>query len=65
MAGITLLFSIIMWGVGLFILYLIIKTAVKNGINSSVIGQYLEKEHGMTAEEKKTSFLDNDLDNEK
>lgn len=48
--------------VGLLVFYIIIETAVRRGINSSVLGQYLEKEYGL--EEEKKSFLDDDLDNE-
>ena len=47
--------------VGLLALYAVIEAAVKNGINSSIIGQYLEKNNGI--EEAKKSFLDDDLDN--
>ncbi|SDO21457.1 hypothetical protein SAMN05518871_11253 [Psychrobacillus sp. OK028] len=46
---------------GLLALYGVIEAAVRNGINSSIIGQFLEKKNG-TEEDKKT-FLDNDLDN--
>lgn len=49
--------------VGLFILYFVIETAVRKGINSSIIGQFLEKKYG--TEEDKKSFLDKDLDNDK
>ncbi|MFA1710273.1 hypothetical protein ACDX66_01000 [Peribacillus frigoritolerans] len=49
--------------VGLFILYIVIETAVRKGINSSIIGQFLEKKYG--TDEVKKSFLDNDLDNDK
>ncbi|MCK2000833.1 hypothetical protein MZM54_05445 [[Brevibacterium] frigoritolerans] len=49
--------------VGLFILYIVIETAVRKGINSSIIGQFLEKKYG--TDEGKKSFLDNDLDNDK
>ena len=56
----SLFFSIFIWAVGLFILYLVIETAVKNGINKSVIAQ------GYTPQnESKKSFLDHDLDNDK
>ncbi|ADU29341.1 hypothetical protein [Evansella cellulosilytica] len=49
--------------VGLFILYIIIETAVRRGINSSMIGQYLEKKYGIKdIRENKKSFLDDDLD---
>ncbi|CAH0295111.1 MULTISPECIES: hypothetical protein [Peribacillus] len=49
--------------VGLFILYIVIETAVRKGINSSIIGQFLEKKYGVKAD--KRSFLDDDLDNDK
>ncbi|GEM_PF-3233714 len=52
---------IVLWMAGLFILYLVIFKAVKDGINSSVIGQSRKK---TTSEvDKKESWLDNDLDN--
>lgn len=57
-----LVFSIVIVIVALFILYIVISTAVKDGINKSVVGQYLEKENGVI--EKKKTFLDNDLDND-
>jgi hypothetical protein len=61
MEGIGL--AIIFYIVGLFILYIIIETAVRRGINSSIIGQYLEKKYGIKdIREKKKSFLDDDLD---
>ncbi|WP_255349293.1 hypothetical protein [Paenisporosarcina sp. HGH0030] len=41
----------------------VIEIAVRNGINRSVIGQFLEKENGIKENEK--SFLDSDLDNDK
>ncbi|MGM1032987.1 MAG: hypothetical protein ACQEXK_11010 [Bacillota bacterium] len=46
--------AIIFYIVGVFILYIVIETAVRRGINHSIIGQFLEKK----------SFLDDDLDNE-
>ncbi|MHA6259439.1 hypothetical protein ACXYMX_05925 [Sporosarcina sp. CAU 1771] len=52
---------IILWIAGLFILYLVIYKAVKEGINSSVIGQSRKKTSNQ--EEKKKSWLDDDLDN--
>jgi hypothetical protein len=55
--------SIVIFIVGLFILYIVIETAVRRGINSSIIGQSLEKKYGF--KEEKKSFLDNDLDNDK
>ncbi len=55
--------GVISYIVGLFILYIIIETAVRRGINSSIIGQYLEKKYGIKdIREKKKSFLDDDLD---
>lgn len=61
MVGIGL--AIIYYIVGLFILYIIIETAVRRGINSSIIGQYLEKKYGIKdIREKKKTFLDDDLD---
>ncbi|MGM0890929.1 MAG: hypothetical protein ACQEW5_29485, partial [Bacillota bacterium] len=56
---VSVVFSI----VGLFILYIVIETAVRKGINSSIIGQFLEKKYGI--KEDKKSFLDDDLDNDK
>lgn len=53
--------SIVLYIVSLFILYIVIETAVRRGINSSIIGQSLEKKSVIT-EEKKKSFFDNDLD---
>lgn len=55
--------SIILYVVSLFILYLVIESAVKNGINSSKIGQFLETKYGIK-ETKKPSILDDDLDDE-
>lgn len=53
--------SILIYMVSLFILYNVVKTAVRRGINSSIVGQVMEKKLG-TTEEKKKSFFDNDLD---
>ncbi|MGM0903052.1 MAG: hypothetical protein ACQEXB_18385 [Bacillota bacterium] len=61
MVGIGL--AIVFYIVGLFILYIVIDTAVRRGINSSIIGQYLEKKYGIQdIREKEKSFLDDDLD---
>ncbi len=57
-----IIFAIIAYLIGLFILYVVIETAVRKGINSSIIGKFLEEKYGIKEEEKK-SFLDNDLDN--
>ncbi|MUV38330.1 hypothetical protein JNUCC1_02168 [Lentibacillus sp. JNUCC-1] len=61
MAG-SLIGSIILWIIGLFILYIVISTAVKDGINKSFVGQFIEEKHEI--KETKKSFLDHDLDNE-
>lgn len=37
--------------------------AVKDGINKSVVGQFIEKKYRVRYDKK--SFLDNDLDNDK
>ncbi|MCU6600279.1 hypothetical protein OCO53_07370 [Peribacillus frigoritolerans] len=55
--------SIILYIISLFILYIVIETAVRKGINSSIICQILEKKYGII--EDKKSFLDDDLDNDK
>ncbi|GAE26645.1 hypothetical protein JCM9140_2729 [Halalkalibacter wakoensis JCM 9140] len=52
--------SILLFIVGMFILSIVIETAVRRGINSSVVGQFLEKKYGV--KEEKESFLDDDLD---
>ena len=56
--------SIVLYIVSLFILYIVIETAVRRGINSSIIGQSLEKK-SVIAEEKIKSFFDNDLDDDR
>ncbi len=57
-----MILSIILYFVGLLILYIVIETAVKNGINNSIVGQFLAKKYGIKTEKK--SFLDKDLDND-
>jgi len=52
---------IILWIIGLFILYLVIYKAVKDGINRSVVGQSIEKKSDQGVNKK--SWLDDDLDN--
>jgi hypothetical protein len=47
---------------GLFILYIVIEKAVRSGINSSIIGQFLKKKYGIIQDKK--SLLDDDLDND-
>jgi hypothetical protein len=54
--------AIIFYIVGVFILYIVIETAVRRGINHSNLGEFLEKKYGV--KEGKKSFLDDDLDNE-
>lgn len=58
----SLVFSIILWIIGLFILYIVILTAVKDGINKSVVGQFIQENNGVKYNKK--SFLDNDLGND-
>ena len=55
--GLILIFLLI---AGLFILYLIIYNAVKDGINKSIVGQYLESKHSFA--DKQNTFSKNDLD---
>lgn len=57
----SIVISIVLAIVGLLALYGIIEAAVRNGINSSIIGQFLEKKNEI--EEDKKFFLDDDLDN--
>lgn len=52
---------IFLYVLSVFILYIVIETAVRRGINSSIIGQLLEKDNVKKA---KKSFLDKDLDND-
>ena len=54
--------SIVLYIISLFILYIVIETAVRRGINSSIIGELLEKKYGI---KRYKSFLDDDLDNNK
>lgn len=61
--GLVLIFNIILWIVGLFVVYIVISTAVRDGINKSVIGRFIEKKYGVNLNKK--SFLDSDLDNDK
>lgn len=59
----SFLFPIILWIAGLFILYIVISAAVRDGINKSVAGQFIEMKYGINKE--RDSFLDRDLDNDK
>jgi len=54
--------TIVLCMIGLFILYLVIYTAVKDGINKSLLGQFIEEKYEF--QEDKKSFFDNDLDSE-
>ncbi|MGP4064113.1 hypothetical protein ACTWPF_04270 [Oceanobacillus sp. M65] len=54
--------TIVFWIIGLVILYFVIYTAVKDGINKSLVGQFIEKNYDV--KEEKNSFLDNDLDSD-
>ncbi|MCG3418206.1 hypothetical protein [Oceanobacillus jordanicus] len=54
--------TIVLWIMGLVILYFVIYTAVKDGINKSLVGQFIEKNYDV--KEEKKSFLDNDLDSD-
>jgi hypothetical protein len=56
-AGFVLLFNIVFLIVSIFILYLVILKAVKEGINKSVVGQFIEKNYEVKANKS-------DLDNE-
>ena len=60
----NIIVSIVLYIVSLFILYIVIETAVRRGINSSIIGQSFEKKSVIT-EEKKKSFFDDDLDDDR
>ncbi|EFV75358.1 hypothetical protein KM915_09360 [Cytobacillus oceanisediminis] len=59
----SFLFSIILWIAGIFILYIVISAAVRDGVNKSVAGQLIETKYGIN--KKRDSFLDRDLDNDK
>ena len=59
MAGIVTIF---MWAFGIFVLYLVIAIAVRDGINRSVVGRLLEKRSGLKKD--RDLFFDNDLDDE-
>lgn len=56
-----MIISILLYVGSLFILYIVIETVIRRGINNSMIGQALEKKLGIQ-EEKKTSFFDHDVD---
>jgi len=58
----SLIGSIILWMIGLFIMYLVIYAAVKEGINKSLVGQLIQKKYGL--KEDKNAFPDKDLDDD-
>jgi ABC-type lipoprotein release transport system permease subunit len=58
-----LLSAILLWLFGLLVFYLVIVTAVKDGINKSMVGQYLEKNDKIN-QQKRKSWLDHDLDHD-
>jgi hypothetical protein len=49
-------FSIIFYLISLFVLYLVIQAAVRNGINSSIVGKVMRKKH----EQGKRQYIDPD-----
>lgn len=55
--------SFVLFIVGLVIFYNIIEIAVRNGINSSIIGKFLESKNEIIEDEK--SFLGDELDNDR
>jgi len=55
--GLFIILSII----SLFILFIVIESAVTRGINNSIVGQYIAKKNGVNENNK--FFLDDDLDN--
>ncbi|MED4404007.1 hypothetical protein ABET41_14735 [Metabacillus fastidiosus] len=57
-----IIITIVFYIIGLFLLYVVIETGVRKGINTSIIGKFMEKEYGIKEDRK--SFLDNDLDND-
>ncbi|CEG28789.1 hypothetical protein BN1002_03712 [Bacillus sp. B-jedd] len=59
--GISKFIFLLFWAGVLFVLYLVISKAVRDGINKSVVGQYFEGK--VEVKEMKKSFLDSDLDN--
>jgi hypothetical protein len=59
----AIVLGVVFFIIGIIIFMHVIEIAVRNGINSSIIGQSLEKKNGII-EDKKPS-LDSDLDNDK
>ncbi|WP_392454978.1 hypothetical protein ACF3OH_12725 [Chryseomicrobium aureum] len=54
--------TIILWILGLLVLHFVIYTAVRDGINKSVIGQYINEKTGNKVDAK--TFINKDLDND-
>ncbi|QTN00647.1 hypothetical protein ERJ70_15930 [Sediminibacillus dalangtanensis] len=56
------LVAIITYVISLFILYVVIETAVKNGINKSNVGRHFDMDRLEEPEDTKKSLFDTDLD---
>ncbi|WP_235062677.1 hypothetical protein [Thalassobacillus devorans] len=54
--------GVLLYIFSIVIFYLVVKMAVRDGINSSKIGQSIEEKDEIK-QSLKASFLDNDLDN--
>ncbi|MGE6259238.1 DUF6019 family protein [Heyndrickxia sporothermodurans] len=58
---------VVMYIIGLIVLYFVIEHAVVNGINKSKLGEYIDSKIDYPKDRinsnKKKSFLENDLDN--
>ncbi|MGP4039184.1 hypothetical protein ACTWP4_04630 [Gracilibacillus sp. D59] len=52
-----LIMKLLIFAISIFILYVVIETAVRQGINSSVIGKYVEQKNSQVIKAAK-----NDLD---
>lgn len=59
----AIVISVVLFIVVVVIFMNVIEIAVRNGINSSIIGQSLAKENGIKEDNK--SFLESDLDNDR
>ncbi|WP_099157513.1 hypothetical protein [Virgibacillus ndiopensis] len=59
-----MIINLVLYIVGLFILYLIIQAAVRSGIDNSEVGKIIREKYGLNINIKndKKSFLDGDLD---
>jgi len=54
--------TIILWILGLLVLHFVIFTAVREGINKSVVGHYFNDKTGNKVDKK--TFINKDLDND-